>query len=86
MNYRYRVLIPKPVQKELDDLPGFIHKKIISSISALEDNPRPHGCLKLSGREGWRIKVGEYRVIYEIDDKEQTALLLRVAHRREIYR
>ena len=56
------------------------------AIKALAKVPRPPGCKKLSGREAWRIRVGNYRIIYEIDDKESTVLIVIIRHRREIYR
>ena len=60
--------------------------KLKTAISALADNARPRGCRKLTGREGWRIRVGNYRVIYEIDDKAQIVTVLHVGHGRDIYR
>jgi mRNA interferase RelE/StbE len=53
---------------------------------ALRENPRPAKCLKLTGREGWRIRVRNYRVIYKIDDSEKLVTILHVGHRRDIYR
>ncbi|MDI6766536.1 MAG: type II toxin-antitoxin system RelE/ParE family toxin [Bacteroidota bacterium] len=82
----YQLIIPKPVLKELNHLPSEIHDRIIESLRKLEYNPRPFGCLKLSGRNAWRIKVGDYRIIYEIDDTEQRVVLDTIGHRREIYR
>ncbi|MCZ6552198.1 MAG: type II toxin-antitoxin system RelE/ParE family toxin [SAR324 cluster bacterium] len=56
------------------------------SVESLGDNPRPAGCVKLKGREGWRIRVGRYRVVYEIDDRGGTITVLHIGHRRDIYR
>ena len=53
---------------------------------ALADNPRPHGVVKLSGREAWRIRVGDFRVIYTIDDTRKEVVIYAIGHRREIYR
>jgi mRNA interferase RelE/StbE len=53
---------------------------------ALRSNPRPPGCVKLKGRDGWRIRAGEYRVIYEISDADRTVVIHYVAHRKEVYR
>jgi len=56
-------------------------------LLALEDEPRPHGVVKLSGTVNeWRIRIGDYRIIYEIDDEEQRVTILRIAHRRQVYR
>jgi mRNA interferase RelE/StbE len=52
----------------------------------LADNPRPSGVMKLSGREAWRIRIGDYRVIYTIDDAKKEAVIYAIGHRREIYR
>lgn len=49
-------------------------------------NPRPSGCLKLTGRNGWRIRGGDYRIIYEIDDKQEMVTVLHIGHRRDVYR
>lgn len=54
-------------------------------LFVLFQNPRPPSCLKLSGREGWRIRVGNYRVVYEIDDGQQAVTILNIGHRRDIY-
>ena len=56
------------------------------AINALADNPRPPGCEKLGGREGYRIRVGEWRTIYRVDDKQRRVDVVRVAHRRDVYR
>jgi len=55
------------------------------AIRDLANTPRPAGCKKLSGRSGWRIRVGNYRVIYEIDDNTQTITVMHVGHRRDVY-
>lgn len=83
MNYRV-FIIPK-AQKELERLPKEMYDRILAAILDLEQNPRPPGSKKLSGREGWRIREGDYRVIYEIDDAARTVTVLRVRHRRDVY-
>jgi mRNA interferase RelE/StbE len=82
----YTISILRRTQKELAGLPTNIYEGIRDAIRALADNPRPPGCAKLVEREGWRIRLGDYRVIYEIDDKAKTILILHVGHRRDIYR
>ncbi len=64
----YEVLILRRAQKELADLSKADYERVRDSAAALAENPRPSGCKKLVGREGWRIRSGVYRVIYEIDD------------------
>jgi mRNA interferase RelE/StbE len=64
-----------------------IHDWIVEEIQSLSDDPRPAGCRKLAGSENdWRIRVGEYRVIYEIADAIRVVRIHRVRHRREVYR
>ena len=83
---RYRVILPKSVQKELDRLSDEIVKRILARLAELETNPRPGDVKKLKGRNAWRIRVGDYRVIYEIHDRELQILVVTVGHRREVYR
>ncbi|MBI3075552.1 MAG: type II toxin-antitoxin system RelE/ParE family toxin [Deltaproteobacteria bacterium] len=60
---------------------------MIHKIEALAENPRPPGCRKITGSENdWRIRIGDYRVIYEIDEKERAVKIMRVRPRREVYR
>jgi mRNA interferase RelE/StbE len=82
----YKVFIEKLAQKELLNIPKNDQNRIIEAIQALSKNPRPHNVKKLSGREAWRIRVGKYRIIYEIDDGKLTILVILVGHRKEIYR
>ena len=82
----YQVLILRRAQKALAELPVRDYVRVRDAIAALAQTPRPAGCLKLSGREAWRIRVGNYRVIYEIDDSRITVLVVDVGHRRDVYR
>ena len=82
----YRVVIPKSVQKELDRLPGDVLRRILARLAQLETVPRPADVKKLKGRDAWRMRVGDYRVIYEIQDRQLQILVITVGHRREIYR
>jgi mRNA interferase RelE/StbE len=81
----YSLFILRHAQKELAQLTGSPYERIREAIRSLADDPRPHGCLKLAGREGWRIKVGDYRVIYEIDDTNASITILHIGHRRDVY-
>jgi mRNA interferase RelE/StbE len=82
---RYRVVLPKSVQKELDRLPDDTTSRILARLASLETNPRPPDVKKLKGRNGWRIRIGDYRVIYEIHDSALQILVIKVGHRREVY-
>lgn len=83
---RYQVILPKSVQKELDRLPDEIAKRILTRLTALETNPRPADVKKLKGRDAWRLRVGDYRVIYEIHDRVLQILVITIGHRRDVYR
>jgi mRNA interferase RelE/StbE len=82
----YTVSILPRAQRQLAKLPSDVYERVRDALRALAEEPRPHGCLKLTGREGWRIRVGQYRVIYEIDDANRTVTILDIGHRRDVYR
>jgi len=82
----YTVLILRRAQKELARLSPEPYARVRDAIRALAGDPRPQGCLKLTAREGWRVRVGDYRLVYEIDDKQRTVMVLHVSHRRDVYR
>lgn len=81
---KYRVeLLDRKTGRQLDRIhePDFSH--VADAILRLEDNPRPPGCQKLRGLEGWRIRVGNWRVIYHINDQERVVTVVEIRHRRE---
>jgi len=82
----YSVYILKRAQKELAALPVSVYERIRNTILGLEDNARPHGCRKLTGRDAWRIRVGSYHIIYEINDDLETITIMHIGHRRDVYR
>ena len=82
----YALAFKSSAEKELRKLPHEAIARIVVTIRALGDEPRPYGCLKLSGSQSWRIRIGDYRVIYDIDDKSQKIDVLHIGHRREVYR
>ncbi len=82
----YTVEIKRSAEKEMDRLPGKTHKRISERILALEANPHPPGSKKLQGEEGYRLRMGDYRVLYAIDDQTKHVFVYSVAHRREAYR
>jgi len=83
----YRILLERAVEKDLSRLSSGIHDRVIAAIQALATNPRPSGCPKLAGsKHDWRIRVGDYRVVYEIADGAREVRVNRVRHRREVYR
>ena len=82
----YRVLLRRGARRQLSRLPATGYSRALLAIRRLGDDPRPAGSLKLTDREAWRIRVGDCRVIYEIDDQTQTVTVLRVLHRKDSYR
>jgi len=60
--------------------------QLVAAITALSDNPRPSGVTKLVSRPEWRVRVGDYRVLYQIDDSKKTVTIVSIAHRRDVYR
>ncbi len=82
----YRVALAASAEKELDALPSKVIARILPRLESLASSPRPPGCKKLKGGDNeWRIRVGDYRVVYEIDDTGKTVDVTRIAHRREVY-
>jgi mRNA interferase RelE/StbE len=83
----YRVVLERAAEKDLTRLSSENHDRIMAELEALARNPRPPGCRKLTGsKTDWRIRVGDYRVIYEIADEIRVIRVNRVRHRREVYR
>ncbi|HAO12753.1 MAG TPA: type II toxin-antitoxin system mRNA interferase toxin, RelE/StbE family [Planktothrix sp. UBA8407] len=83
----YTVIIPKPVQKQLDNLPEDIRQRITAKILSLTIEPRPVGVKKLKGFDNeYRVRLGDYRVRYDVNDQILTVLVLHCKHRRNIYR
>lgn len=82
----YRVLITRSAEKEIEHLPDGVRRLVVRRILALEDDPRSHGSQKLSGEDKYRIRQGDYRVVYTIEDAIVTVTVVRVAHRSDVYR
>lgn len=83
---RHELAFRKSVAKDLRAFPKHDVKRIMQRVLALADEPRPIGCEKLSGEERYRIRQGDYRVVYEIADARLIVLVVKVGHRREVYR
>ena len=83
----YEVLVPKPVQKQLDRLPESVYRRVLKRIVDLKQEPRPRGSVKLTNRTSeYRIRIGDYRLRYEIQEQDSIVVLLHCRHRREVYR
>lgn len=72
-------------QKDLDGLESKIFKQVMEKIRSLAEDPRPWGCLKLTAEEGHRIRSGDYRILYRIDDAAKRVFIYRVKHRKDAY-
>jgi len=81
----YTIFIRRSAQKSLARIAAPFQDHIIAAIRRLAVTPYPAGVKKLSGREAWRIRVGDYRVIYDIDDKRRIIEVVAIGHRREVY-
>lgn len=83
---KYKIFIKESVVKELANIPKKNLKQITSHIQSFSQDPRPHGSHKLSTQERYRIRQGNYRIIYSIQDEELSVHIYKIGHRREIYR
>ncbi|TCT22680.1 type II toxin-antitoxin system RelE family toxin [Thiobaca trueperi] len=82
----YALFIEKRAQRSLAQIAAQDRERISAAVRRLADEPRPQGAKKLSGRNGWRIRVGVYRVLYEIHEGRLLIVVIDIGHRREIYR
>jgi mRNA interferase RelE/StbE len=83
---KYNINIKKRASKALENLSNVDYQRVRDAIRELATTPRPSGCLKLTGRNAWRIRVGVYRIIYTINDSQLIILVIDIGHRRDIYR
>ena len=82
----YQIIIPNAVQKQIKKLPRDVQDDILDGLIKLQTNPRPSGYLKMKNTEGYRIRVGDYRILDDINDQEQKIKLRRIGHRRNVYK
>ena len=83
---RYSIEFAPSAARELRKLDSPIRLKLAFAIDALSRNPRPNGVTKLKAADAWRIRLGDYRIVYEIIDRRLAVMVLRLAHRRDVYR
>ncbi len=81
----YKIEIKKSATKEIEKLPNISLKRIIDKIQSLSTNPRPNGCKKLTADEKYRVRVGNYRILYRIEDEILLVVVVKVGHRKDIY-
>jgi mRNA interferase RelE/StbE len=82
----YSVEIKRSAAKELEALPPKDRRRVVSKIESLARNPRPSGCEKLSAQEKYRLRQGDYRILYEIIDQRLLVTVVRIGNRRDVYR
>lgn len=82
---RYKVEVKRSAVKEIEALPGKGIRAVLDRIFSLADNPRPYDCQKLSGREQYRIRRGNYRILYNIEDDVLIVCIVKVGHRKDVY-
>jgi mRNA interferase RelE/StbE len=82
---KYTVALSKSVEKQLDKLPDKVVSQIIDILQTLSNEPRPHGCKKLINRPGYRVRKGDYRIVYDIYDKVLIIEIISIGNRRDVY-
>ena len=82
----YRIVVRRSASEEIEVLPRKDRRRIVTRIQLLAVNPRPVGCEKLSGEEKYRLRQGDYRILYEISDRELIVAVVKVGNRRDVYR
>lgn len=82
----YSLVFKASVQKDFEGIPKKDLRKILSRIKSLAGEPRPHGCEKLTGQNRCRVRQGRYRIVYAVQDEERIVIVVKVGHRKDIYR
>jgi len=82
----YEIRIKASAEKEMDALPPRVFPRVSQAILRLESSPRPRGCIRLRGREEYRLRVGQHRVLYVVDDTARVVQIVAVRHRKDVYR
>jgi mRNA interferase RelE/StbE len=82
----YKIYFRESVEKDFSSIPKKDLVKILRRIEALADNPRPSGCEKLTGQERYRVRQGRYRIVYSIQDEALTVWIVKIGHRKNVYR
>ena len=83
---RYAVLLKASAEREMAGLPAQVHDRVVKRLLRLAEQPRPPGAKKLQGTDAYRTRVGDYRILYEVDDRQARVIVYSVGHRRDVYR
>ena len=86
MTASYSVVIKRSAERELRKITAPELRRVATRMRGLAQEPRPPGCEKLSGQEQYRVRQGDYRIVYAVDDQARTVEVVKVGHRREVYR
>ena len=86
MTASYSVVIKRSAERELRKIPKQDLRRVVTRIQGLAQEPRPPGCEKLSDQERYRLRQGDYRIVYAVDNEARTVEVVKVGHRREVYR
>jgi mRNA interferase RelE/StbE len=82
----YQVILDNRVRRDLSHLPSDVLARLVRGLQMLAQNPRPRGARRLTGTDGWRVRIGSYRILYLVDDKRRVVVVYRLAHRKDVYR
>jgi mRNA interferase RelE/StbE len=82
----YVIVLKASAERDLERLPAILHHRIVERLASLSGVPRPRGSQKLHGAEAYRIRVGDYRILYEVDDPRRRVTVYSIGHRRDVYR
>ena len=83
----YEVFLERRAERDLKKLSAELFYRMIPHLKSLSENPKPSGCHKITGsKSDWRIRIGDYRVIYEINEREKAVKVMRIRHRKDVYR
>ena len=82
----YRIVLSRQAEKTLKQLPDSILPRILERLQDLADNPKTHGAVKLKDRDAWRLRIRDYRVIYKVLRQELVIIVIKIGHRRDVYR
>ena len=82
---KYKILVKKSAEKELSKIPKKELLKILDKIKGLSDDPHPAGSIKLTNQEKYRVRVGNYRILYKVEDNILTVFIVKIGHRKDIY-
>jgi mRNA interferase RelE/StbE len=83
---KYKIIFRKSVAQDMRRIPNRDLRRILATIGSLSEEPRPSGVERLSGQEKYRVRQGKYRIIYEINDREVIVIVVKVGHRKDVYR